>query len=206
MFKNKSAWFSSSVPQTCRDFWTLEGGVVVGWRTADYLFSADATCPDTMRIFESRDHLWSEVVVFHSLFLSTCEKRKSVKSVCIGHYVLPPASVQQVRVVVGRLIWEREEEQAVAQTCVHDTEDEYSEGEGNNVSKSNPDSSPTESSVSQMPPWVHVHDYPVSEKLTGYVSMDNLQKYTGDLCDFRPACSRCRNSGHEQMGRKRKAC
>lgn len=33
-------------------------------------------------------------MVFHSLFLSACEKRHSVKSVCIGHYVLPPASVQ----------------------------------------------------------------------------------------------------------------
>lgn len=35
------------------------------------------------------------MVVFHCSFLSTCEKRKSGKSVCIGHYVLPPASVQE---------------------------------------------------------------------------------------------------------------
>lgn len=27
----------------------LEGGTIDGWRTADYLFSADATCPDTTR-------------------------------------------------------------------------------------------------------------------------------------------------------------
>lgn len=46
------------------------------------------------RIFESKDYLWNKVVVFHSLFLSVCEKRQSVKSVCIGHYVLPPVSVQ----------------------------------------------------------------------------------------------------------------
>lgn len=46
------------------------------------------------RIFESKDYLWNKVAVFHSSFLSTCEKRQSVKSVYIGHYVLPPASVQ----------------------------------------------------------------------------------------------------------------
>lgn len=34
------------------------------------------------------------MVVFHSLFLSTCEQRRSVRSVYIGHYVLPPASIQ----------------------------------------------------------------------------------------------------------------
>lgn len=35
------------------------------------------------------------MAIFHCLFLSTCERRQSVKSVCIGHYVLPPASVQE---------------------------------------------------------------------------------------------------------------
>uniref|UniRef100_A0A8C9YP00 Uncharacterized protein n=1 Tax=Sander lucioperca TaxID=283035 RepID=A0A8C9YP00_SANLU len=94
----------------------LEGGTIAGWRTADYLFSEDATCPDTLRIFESKDYLWNKVVVFHSLFLSACDKRQSVKSVCIGHYVLPPASVQdEVRQVVGRLIWECEDELSVTQ-------------------------------------------------------------------------------------------
>lgn len=47
-----------------------------------------------LRIFDSKDYIWNKVTVFHSLFLSTCEKRQSVKSVSIGHYVLPPAPVQ----------------------------------------------------------------------------------------------------------------
>lgn len=46
------------------------------------------------RIFESKDYLWNKVTVFHSLFLSACQKRQSVKSLSIGHYVLPPASIQ----------------------------------------------------------------------------------------------------------------
>ncbi|KAM9366981.1 telomere repeats-binding bouquet formation protein 2 [Symphorus nematophorus] len=162
MFRNKSAWFSSSVPQACHDFWVLEGGTVVSWRTADYLFSEDATCPDTLRIFGSKDYLWNKVVVFHSLFLSVCEKRQSVKSVCIGHYVLPPTAVQEeVRNVVGRLIFEHEDEQSVAPgshySLSYQTEDEYSEGE-------------------------------ISRR---YVSMDKLQKYSGDLSDFHSTCVRC---------------
>lgn len=48
----------------------------------------------SFRIYESKDFLWDKVTVFHSLFLSTCEKRQSVRSVSIGHYVLPPVSVQ----------------------------------------------------------------------------------------------------------------
>ncbi|XP_044052383.1 telomere repeats-binding bouquet formation protein 2 [Siniperca chuatsi] len=169
MFRNKTAWFSNSVPQACHNFWILEGGTIAGWRTALYLFSEDATCPDTLRIFESKDYLRNKVVVFHSLFLSACEKRQSVKSVCIGHYVLPPASVQdEVRNVVGRLIWECEDEQSVAQksfSCL--PEDKCSEGE---VSRS---------------------EYVKS--FHGYIGMDNLQKYSGDLCDFHPGFFQCSN-------------
>ncbi|XP_056237712.1 telomere repeats-binding bouquet formation protein 2 [Seriola aureovittata] len=188
MFTNKSAWFSSSVPQTCYNFWMQEGGTIAGWRTADYLFSEDAACPDTVRIFESKDYLCNKVTVFQSLFLSACEKRQSVKSVCIGHYVLPPASVQdEVRNVVGRLIWEIEDEQVVAQgssksfSC--QTDDEYSEGE---VSISNYELSDTDSSEVEAPLCGHFQDYPSSNMLSGYVSMDKLLKYSGDLCDFHP--------------------
>ncbi|KAF3832705.1 hypothetical protein F7725_026370 [Dissostichus mawsoni] len=154
------------------------------------------------------------------MFLSACERRQSVKSVCIGHYVLPPASVQdgeddcptiyvyfngvnhtktvvpkfgiktrnKVRQVVGRLIWEFEDEQSVAQGFSSQTEDECSE-----VSKSNSGPSDTESE-SEAPQSVH---YPVTDMRSGYISMDNLQKYSGDLCDFNPGSLRCSHcKGH----------
>ncbi|KAG7483481.1 hypothetical protein JOB18_049676 [Solea senegalensis] len=126
MFKSRSAWFSSSVSQECRTFWIQQGGTIAGWRGADYLFSEDAACADTLRIFESKCFLRDKVTVFHSLFLTTCEGRQSFKSVCIGHYVLPPASVQdEVRHVVGRLIWESEDESSEAE-C---SQDEFTEGD-----------------------------------------------------------------------------
>ncbi|KAK2853971.1 hypothetical protein Q5P01_006632 [Channa striata] len=200
MFRKKSGWFSDSVPQVCQDFWVLEGGTVAGWRTADYLFSADATSPDTLRIFESKDYLWNNVTIFHSVFLSTCENRQSVSSVCIGHYVLPPASVQdEVRNVVGRFIWEREDKQSAqgSHKSFHTTE-EHSEG-----GVCNPKPSDTDSSESEAP---FCDRYPVSNRLTGYVNMDDLQKYSGDLCDFHPVCFRCSNSkSHKKWGAERKA-
>lgn len=190
MFRYKSAWFSSSVPQACQNFWKLEGGTIASWRTADYLFSKDAACPDALRIFESKDYLCNKVVVFHSLFLSACEKRQSVKSVCIGHYVLPPALVQdEVRNVVGRLIWESEDEQSVAKSShksfICQTEDENSEEE---VSRSCLKLSDTDSSGSEASQCDNLQDYPVSNIPTGYVSMDSLKKHSGELCDFHPRC------------------
>uniref|UniRef100_A0A3Q2GMK3 Uncharacterized protein n=1 Tax=Cyprinodon variegatus TaxID=28743 RepID=A0A3Q2GMK3_CYPVA len=110
MFCFKTAWFSSSVPQHHLDFWRQECGSITGWREADYLFSTDATCPDTLRWV--RRQLQNDP----RLFLSTCEKRQSVKSLGIGHYVLPPACVQdEVRKVVGRFIWEHKDEETDAQ-------------------------------------------------------------------------------------------
>ncbi|KAG7483482.1 hypothetical protein JOB18_049676 [Solea senegalensis] len=190
MFKSRSAWFSSSVSQECRTFWIQQGGTIAGWRGADYLFSEDAACADTLRIFESKCFLRDKVTVFHSLFLTTCEGRQSFKSVCIGHYVLPPASVQdEVRHVVGRLIWESEDESSEAE-C---SQDEFTEGD---KSRSNGDFSDTDSSDVEASLLRHLQDCPVRNMQTGYISMDALQKYSGDLCDFHPRCWQCCTSAN----------
>uniref|UniRef100_A0AAQ5ZIH4 Uncharacterized protein n=1 Tax=Amphiprion ocellaris TaxID=80972 RepID=A0AAQ5ZIH4_AMPOC len=170
----------------------LEGGTIASWKAADYLFSEDATCPDTLRIFESKDYLWNKVTVFHSFFLSVCERWQSVKSVCIGHYVLPPATVQdEVRTVVGRLIWEYEDEQSATQgsqkSFSHLTEEDFNE----EVSRSNFEPSETDSTESEAPLCNHLGICPDSSMLTGHISMDNLQKYQGELCDFQPECVQC---------------
>ncbi|PWA19059.1 telomere repeats-binding bouquet formation protein 2 [Gambusia affinis] len=205
MFRCKTAWFSSSVPQDRLDFWMAEGGTTIDWSQADYLFSADATCPDTLTIFESNDYISNKVTVFHSLFLSTCEKRQSVKSVCIGHYVLSPTSVQdEVREVVGRLIWDREDEETIAQDeqksfCLPDVP--HSEQDAR---ESISEESDMESSGGEAPLPDHLRS-PVScvapGKLlnmetdcyvpAGYISIENLAKYSGDLHDVHPGVFRC---------------
>nr|XP_046202130.1 telomere repeats-binding bouquet formation protein 2 isoform X2 [Oncorhynchus gorbuscha] len=121
MFTNRTAWFSNSVRRGSRWFWVSEGGGITSWETADYLFSEDATCPDTERIFESVDYAENRLTVFHSFYLAACEKCHSVKSVCIGHYVLPPVSVQEVvKAVVGRFIWEQEDNAKAVDTEMTD--------------------------------------------------------------------------------------
>ncbi|KAJ0002258.1 hypothetical protein NQD34_002054 [Periophthalmus magnuspinnatus] len=158
----------------------MEGGTLRDWRTADYLFSQDASCPDTKSIYFSRDYLSNKVTVFHSFFLSVCEKRKSFQSMSIGHYVLPPDSVQEeVRNVIGRLIWERDDSQD-PETFSKNVEDEDSDGEASPLNSVETNASVNESlcRCSSV--------YPSNNMLTGYVSMDSLPKYSGPLSDFCP--------------------
>lgn len=58
-----------------------------------------------LRVFESKDYLWNKVTIFHSMFLSACQMRQSVKSVFIGHYVLPPAPVQDGEEYCTQALW-----------------------------------------------------------------------------------------------------
>ncbi|XP_038139863.1 telomere repeats-binding bouquet formation protein 2 [Cyprinodon tularosa] len=205
MFCFKTAWFSSSVPQHHLDFWRQECGSITGWREADYLFSTDATCPDTLRIFESKDYIWNKVTVIHSLFLSTCEKRQSVKSLGIGHYVLPPACVQdEVRKVVGRFIWEHKDEETDAQLerpgfphALQDVQQSSSLSEVEHSEEQEIGSlkyEASDSSESETVLWDRLRS-PGSCTIPVYVSIEKLPKYSGDLCFVNPElfqCSKCK--------------
>lgn len=162
----------------------MEGGSsTCYWKTADYFFSQDASCPDTQRIYLSRDYLCNKVTVFHSFFLSACEKRKSFKSVCIGHYVLPPEPVQEeLRNVIGRLIWECEDER-LAESLSDEEDNVNSDGDVNSI---NFEASDTGTFFCG-----GLGEYPTSNFLTGYVSVGNLPQYSGNLSDFHPGCFRC---------------
>lgn len=47
------------------------------------------------RIHASDEYVMDRATVFHSTYLSTCRLRQSTKSVPLGHYLLPPVSVQR---------------------------------------------------------------------------------------------------------------
>uniref|UniRef100_A0A8C7SGU5 Telomere repeat binding bouquet formation protein 2 n=1 Tax=Oncorhynchus mykiss TaxID=8022 RepID=A0A8C7SGU5_ONCMY len=185
MFTNRTAWFSNSVRRGSRWFWVSEGGGITSWETADYLFSEDATCPDTERIFESVDYAENRLTVFHSFYLAACEKCHSVKSVCIGHYVLPPVSVQEVvKAVVGRFIWEQEDSAKAV-----DTEVKYALHLSFNLVSHNLF---TLSTIHlYMYSFLDIPDTPQREaflqlSLSWYVSIDELRTYSGELQDFLP--------------------
>ncbi|XP_025021538.1 telomere repeats-binding bouquet formation protein 2, partial [Python bivittatus] len=108
MFGGRSAWFSQSVhPELCR-LWAGEGGVIVNLEAADYLFSSDASHPDTKRIHQSLDYLEDRITVFHSCFLTASINAEIKNTVPLGHFLLPPASLQEeIRKKIGNFIWEQ---------------------------------------------------------------------------------------------------
>ncbi|XP_035275395.1 telomere repeats-binding bouquet formation protein 2 [Anguilla anguilla] len=202
MFTNKKAWFSNSVSEKLCHLWVSEGGTIVSWKRADYLFSEDASSPDTQRVFESVDYAEDRVTVFHSLFLSTCEKTQSTESVSIGHYVLPPPCVQkEVKAAVGHFIWEQEisqkkvpcsraniRENMVLKEDLLRPQNDCGNREGAKISQEPAILTTPQRETS---PCCNVQQYPVNNMVTGYVFIDALTRYSGELHDFLPGHPDC---------------
>lgn len=192
MFKGKTAWFSSSVEKRIHSFWVSEGGALSDWRTADYLFSDDASEEDTKRIYESEDYVKNRATVFHSHFLSTCALRQSVKFVPIGHYVLPPVFIQnELRAQLGKFIWEKDDQvmreqqidtqESEEETLSDETEDQPVMG------NSSQEDHPTMASPNSVCLCCERQKYHVNNMISGYVHIDQMKKYSGELYDFLPS-------------------
>uniref|UniRef100_A0A8D0GMY5 Telomere repeat binding bouquet formation protein 2 n=1 Tax=Sphenodon punctatus TaxID=8508 RepID=A0A8D0GMY5_SPHPU len=97
MFRGCSAWFSQSVSQELCDLWVSEGGMITNHYAADYLFSNDASHPDTQRIHQSLDYVEGKATIFHSCYLSASSSSETKETVALGHFLLPPASLQKER-------------------------------------------------------------------------------------------------------------
>uniref|UniRef100_A0A8C6Z7N8 Telomere repeat binding bouquet formation protein 2 n=1 Tax=Nothoprocta perdicaria TaxID=30464 RepID=A0A8C6Z7N8_NOTPE len=84
-----------------------EGGTLARREDAHFLFSSDATHPDTRRY---QDYLDGRATVFHSCYLSAWANTSSEmkQSVALGHFILPPACLQEeIRRKIGSFIWEQ---------------------------------------------------------------------------------------------------
>ncbi|KAM9494498.1 telomere repeats-binding bouquet formation protein 2 isoform 1-T1 [Clarias gariepinus] len=201
MFKNKSAWFSDSVKKDTVRFWESHGGVITDWKTAEYLFSEDATCPDTNRIHVSDEYVTDRATVFHSAYLSTCKLRQSTKSVPLGHYLLPPVSVQkEVKARFGRFIWERDEILGVGishgNTSTEqilivqpDAKGSQSKREKKSEASLRQEKCMDTSSSTDEAVCCEAQLYPVNNMVSGYVHIDQLSKFSGELQDFLPSRS-----------------
>uniref|UniRef100_A0A8C5SKP8 Telomere repeat binding bouquet formation protein 2 n=1 Tax=Laticauda laticaudata TaxID=8630 RepID=A0A8C5SKP8_LATLA len=86
-------WYSAGSDQ----FWRTvgEGGVIVNSEAADYLFSSNASHPDTKRIHQSLDYLEDRITVFHPCFLTASINAETKNTVALGHFILLPASLQK---------------------------------------------------------------------------------------------------------------
>eukprot|EP00057_Strongylocentrotus_purpuratus_P015270 XP_011669744.1 PREDICTED: uncharacterized protein C15orf43 homolog [Strongylocentrotus purpuratus] len=91
IFNNLKAWFSSSVPRTLKYLWKKQGGEDVScMKDANFIFSNDATCPDTDEIYESEEFLRGFLTVFHSSYIDACMKEKTAHEVAAAQYILLP--------------------------------------------------------------------------------------------------------------------
>ncbi|XP_053472916.1 telomere repeats-binding bouquet formation protein 2 isoform X1 [Ictalurus furcatus] len=223
MFKNKTAWFSDSVKRDIPRFWVSEGGVISDWKTADYLFSDEASCPDTKRIHVSDEYVMDRATVFHSAYLSTCRLRRSTKSVPLGHYLLPPVSIQrEVKAKIGRFIWEQDEMLGVTVSiliCIalfllisigckssltpHLLKTPHGNRSTGQMLNIRPDAkgSPSEKRKKRQENRMNTSPstdesvcceaqlYPVNNMVSGYVHIDQLKRFSGELHDFLPSHS-----------------
>ncbi|XP_037600532.1 telomere repeats-binding bouquet formation protein 2 isoform X2 [Cebus imitator] len=110
MFQGQRGWFCGSVSRDLRQFWVAEGGTISDPQAADFLFSCDASHPDTLRIYQSLDYIEDNATVFHAYYLSAVAKAEIKNSVALGHFVLPPACLQkEIRRKIGSFIWEQDQ-------------------------------------------------------------------------------------------------
>ncbi|XP_018430082.1 PREDICTED: telomere repeats-binding bouquet formation protein 2 [Nanorana parkeri] len=87
-----------------------EGGVITTHHHAYYLFSSNAAHRDTQRIYNSLDYVENKTTVFHASFLKTSARSKANHLLALGHFILPPACLQEeIRRKIGSFIWEQDD-------------------------------------------------------------------------------------------------
>ncbi|XP_034986372.1 telomere repeats-binding bouquet formation protein 2 [Zootoca vivipara] len=193
MFRGCSAWFSQSVSHELCGLWVAEGGVITNQDAADYLFSSDASHPDTKRIHQSLDYLEDRVTVFHSSYLAACVNSETKNSTALGHFLLLPACLQQeIRRKNGNFIWEQisnplklQPGQPVEVNC-HRVEEEIKAKRG--LEKSEDNQIPGTVETVKMA-YIPLQDYPASNMVMGYPSAKEMNKFIGEIQDFIPGCS-----------------
>ncbi|XP_063786495.1 telomere repeats-binding bouquet formation protein 2 [Pseudophryne corroboree] len=189
MFLGCKAWFSQSVESDLINLWESEGGVITTHHHASYLFSSDASHRDTQRIYNSLDYVENKATVFHSSFLKSSTKSKTKNLVSLGHFILPPPSLhEEIRRQIGNFIWEQDNTQEVEQNDKTPCRDnEINSRSIECVTRKEVWKSGSDLSDDVM---CHaLHNYPVNNMCTGYISIDQMKKFSGELHDFTPDAS-----------------
>ncbi|XP_071478237.1 telomere repeats-binding bouquet formation protein 2-like [Diadema antillarum] len=104
VFQHLKAWFSSSVSQDKKISWIKHGGREVSTiKDANFVFTANANCHDTLRIFESEDFLLGFLSIFHASYIDACLEMQTAHEVAAAKFiVLPPdmsADIQRLAFV-----------------------------------------------------------------------------------------------------------
>uniref|UniRef100_A0A8C5MZG2 Telomere repeat binding bouquet formation protein 2 n=1 Tax=Leptobrachium leishanense TaxID=445787 RepID=A0A8C5MZG2_9ANUR len=196
MYRERTAWFSQSVPGELRRLWEAEGGIITSHEHAEYLFSSDASHSDTKRIHKSREYVENTATVFHASFIQANSRTGTENVLSLGHYILPPAGIQaEIKKHIGSFIWEQSSTSRVEQNigtpvsgapCTKEQKlRQLSECDMRNEILESDDA------VSEDVTYHTLQNYPVNNMFTGYVSIDEMPKFLGELHDFIPNTADC---------------
>ncbi|XP_006778055.1 PREDICTED: telomere repeats-binding bouquet formation protein 2 [Myotis davidii] len=197
MFQGQRGWFCRSVSGNLRQFWVAEGGTISDLRAADFLFSCDASHPDTLRVYQSLDYIDDNATVFHAYYLAAVANAEIKNSVALGHFVLPPACLQEeIRRKIGSFIWEQD------QHFLTEKHDEVMSNEINILKESSELATDHKKELSKSTKkhfirtpvvekqmYCPLQNYPVNNMVTGYISIGAMKKFLGELHDFIPGSS-----------------
>ncbi|XP_076426609.1 telomere repeats-binding bouquet formation protein 2 isoform X2 [Peromyscus maniculatus bairdii] len=193
MFQGQRGWFCRSVSQDLRQFWVDQGGTVSDAQAADFLFSCDASHPDTLRIYQSLEYIEDNATVFHAYYLSAVANTEMKNSVALGHFVLPPECLQkEIRRKIGSFIWEQDENVLIEK---HDRIPSNERGSSEPTTEHKKELSESAENdfirtpVVEKQMYFPLQNYPVNNMVTGYISIDALEKFLGELHDFIPGSS-----------------
>ncbi|XP_004380798.1 telomere repeats-binding bouquet formation protein 2 [Trichechus manatus latirostris] len=192
MFQGQRGWFCRSVSSDLRQLWVAEGGTISDPRAAEFLFSCDASHPDTRRIYQSIDYIEDNATVFHAYYLSAVANAEIKNSVALGHFVLPPACLQkEIRRKIGNFIWEQDQHSLIEKPdnspprgsrCYQFRADAF-------TSKFITEEHFKRTPVVEKQMYFPLQNYPVNNMVTGYISIDAMKKFLGELHDFIPGSS-----------------
>ncbi|XP_040824378.1 telomere repeats-binding bouquet formation protein 2 [Ochotona curzoniae] len=197
MFQGQRGWFCRSVSQDLKQFWVAQGGMISDPQAAEFLFSCDASHPDTLRIYQSLDYIEDNATVFHAYYLAAVANAETKNSVVLGHFILPPECLQkEIRRKIGSFIWEQDQcflkKKNVAVTSKEINQlkksSELETDHGRGLSESTEeDFIRTPAVEKQM--YFPLQNYPVNNMVTGYVSIESMKKFLGEIHDFIPGSS-----------------
>nr|XP_005559476.1 PREDICTED: uncharacterized protein C15orf43 homolog [Macaca fascicularis] len=197
MFQGQRGWFCRSVSRDLRQFWVAEGGTISDPQAADFLFSCDASHPDTLRIYQSLDYIEDNATVFHAYYLSAVANAEIKTSVALGHFILPPACLhKEIRRKIGSFIWEQDQHFLIKKHDEVTPNEIKTLGENSELAtehikelSESPEKHFIRTPVVEKQMYFPLQNYPVNNMVTGYISIDAMKKFLGELHDFIPGSS-----------------
>ncbi|XP_030046238.1 telomere repeats-binding bouquet formation protein 2 isoform X2 [Microcaecilia unicolor] len=145
-------------------------------------------------LYQSLDYVSDKATVFHSSYISATAKSKVRNAVALGHFILPPACLhKEIRRRIGRFIWEQDSDLLVKEhnKMTQDRREACREENNQPVTVDSCPSSSTEHQGSRTEgltklAYCPLQNYPVNNMVTGYISVESLRKFSGQLHDFTP--------------------